>query len=341
MHRDEMFEAQKAQKILIVDASRVVRASLSHSVRSHYSVSEADDGEKAWHSLVLDSKIVAVISGLSLTDRDGAGLLEQIRGNRLSRISSLPFYQLASDNLSEAERQHALQLGVTAFIPKTMPAATLGELLEAVEKNIAAGVGHSSTIGLDDLGARMKRMAGLGTDIVRPTAGADETEPHAAEQAELVPRLPEEQPGAASGSTACALIFGIDDYGMLRGRFGQRIADKVVIKFSTLLRSKIRAKENLQLLADGRIGITLNRVDREQCVTFARRVCKALAAATISVGGQQIKATVSAGVAAAPQDGGDLSAEALFALALGRLEAAVAAGGNRIFQVGGSGENPE
>ncbi|MDR2837247.1 MAG: diguanylate cyclase [Azonexus sp.] len=338
MHRDEVFKAQKAQKVLIIDASRVVRTSLAHCVRGNYSVCEAGNGETAWHSLVLDSKITTIISGLSLTNNDGAGLLEKIRSNRLSRIRNLPFYQLASDNLSEEERRHALQLGVTAFIPKTAPAATLGELLGevGVEKSGSAETGHNSTIGFDDLGVRMKRMAGLGTDIAQ-SAGADETEPPAPEL--LPPDFLDEPLKQMSISTACVLIFGIDDYDMLCERFGRRIADKLVVKFSGLLHNKIRAKENLLLLADGRIGVALGRVDREQCATFARRVCKALASATISVAGQQIKVTVSAGVAAMPQDGGDLSPEALFTLASGRLDAAVAAGGNRVVQVNDGGEN--
>jgi GGDEF domain-containing protein len=138
---------------------------------------------------------------------------------------------------------------------------------------------------------------------------------------------------------ASVLIFGFDDYPGLCKRFNQRIANKVVEKFFGLLRSKVRVQESLLPLADGRIGIALDNVDREQCAVFARRVCKALATATLSVGGQQVKATVSAGIAAIPRDGEGLSAEGLFYLALSRLDAAVAAGGNRIIDADSEGRN--
>lgn len=336
MHGRDMV---KSQKILVVDGSRVVRASLARCVRKSHALCEEQDGESAWQSLVLDASIVAVISGLDITGLDGSGLIERIRASRLARISGLPFYLLASDSLSESVRQRALQMGVTAFIPKTAPAATLAQLLDpqrALPKRGAAGAdtGSASDVGLGDFGVRMGRLAGLGVAPGALRSAKGEADDGERQRAERTARRCLEQRLAkgANSPMASVLIFGIDGYADLCERFGRPIAEKVVNKFSALLSGKIRAQETVLHLADGRIAIVSSNIEREQCAAFARRVCKALAAATVSLGGVQITATVSAGVAAVPQDGSDLSAEELLYLASSRLEAAAAAGGNQVVQ---------
>ncbi len=342
-------EKLKSQKILVVDSSRVVRASLVRCVSKSHSVCEAHDGESAWQNVVLDTSIIAVISGLGVASEEGSDLIERIRTNRLARINGLPFYLLTSDNLSSNERERAKRLGVTAFIPKKAPAATLAELFappDTVDKDTDTGtvgketdVGRDSTVGLDDLRLRLDRLDSLGASTPAKAGGTDRELGQRPSDGRLKRCLEQHLKKEANGHpTASALIFGIDGYASLCERFGQRIADKVVDKFSRLLRGKIGAQESLLPLADGRIGIAGN-IGREQCAVFARRVCKALSAATLSVGGKQIKATVSAGIAAMPQDGSGLSAEELFYLALSRLDAAMVAGGNRIVYAHDGGRN--
>ncbi|MDR0775483.1 MAG: diguanylate cyclase [Azonexus sp.] len=344
MQRSEML---KPQKILVVDGSRVVRASLVRCLSKSHDICEAHDGESAWQSVVLDTSIIAVISGLGAASEEGSDLIERIRTNRLARISGLPLYLLASDNFSDSERERAKRLGVTAFIPKKTLAVTLAELFappDAVGSETDVGtvgketdIGRDSTVGLDDLRARLDRLDSLGASTPAKAVGTDH-EPGQRPGDGRLKRCLEQHLKADGHPTASALIFGVDGYVSLCERFGQRIADKVVDKFSRLLRGKIGAQESLLPLADGRIGIAGN-IGREQCAVFARRVCKALAAATLSVGGKQIRATVSAGIAAMPQDGNGLSAEELFYLALSRLDAAMAAGGNRIVYAHDGGRN--
>lgn len=331
----------KAQKILIVDSSRVVRASLARRLRKTHAVGEEGDGESAWQSLVLDAGIVAVISGLDIAGLDGSGLIERMRASKLARLNGMPFYLLASESLPEVQRQRAIFLGVTDFIPKALPGPTLHRLFPAGVSSIpatapiddvvsAAAEAESmiSSIGISEFTSRMGQLAGL--DTIAPAAKddgecerrlAERTAQHCVEQ-----RLVE----GSAGVMASVLIFGIDDYADLSNRFGQQMAERVVRKFSGLLAGKIRAQENVLHLADGRIAIVSSHVTREQCASFASRVCRALASATIWLGGQQVMATVSAGIAAVPQDGIALSAEELLYLATYRLDAAQESGGNQV-----------
>jgi len=67
------------RKILVADASKVVRASLAKQLADDFEVREESSGESAWQTLVLDSAIVAVVSGLGLSKLDAFGLLERVR----------------------------------------------------------------------------------------------------------------------------------------------------------------------------------------------------------------------------------------------------------------------
>jgi diguanylate cyclase (GGDEF)-like protein len=331
-------EKLKSQKILVVDGSRVVRASLMRCASASHGVCEAPDGESAWQSIVLDTSIIAVISGLSVASEEGADLLERIRSSRSWRIKKLSFYQLASDNLPNNEREQAERLGITAFIPKKAPAATLAGLF-------AQAVGESETdtvprgaAGADESAARRPRSSAGGPVSVAPAAVAavsGETGRLPLNGGQKLPLKKE----IGVRPAASVLIFGIDDYAGLRERFGQRLAEKVVDKFSRMLRQKIRAHESVLPLTDGRIGIASDNLDDEQCTSFANRVCKTLAETALSVGGKKIKVTVSAGVVVTSAAGDESNAEKMFYLAANRLDAAVAAGGNRVVSASEGGPN--
>lgn len=340
-------EEVKSSKVLVVDGSRVVRASLSRCLAKTHRVCEESDGESSWQSLVLDSSIVAVISGLDVMAPDGVGLVERMRASKLARINAMPFYQLASENLAEEVRERALQFGVTGFIPKSSPARAIeqlfGEKPEAVEPDSSADFFSMQTdIGLGDLSSRFGRLASLDVKplIADSLSVKGKRGDHETVQARAAENGIDSKSDGESAGNASVLIFGIDNYAALCQQFGNAVGEKMVARFSGLLTSKVSAPEDVLQLSDGRVGIVSSHVDRELCTAFARRVCKALAAATIVLGGRELKATVSAGVAAVPQDGLALSAEELFYLASSRLEAAHVAGGNRVvFRSVGGGKN--
>lgn len=337
----------KSQKILVVDASRVVRASLSRCLAKTHVVCEESDGESAWQSLVLDASITAVVSGLDISGLEGSGLVERMRGSKLARINAMPFYQLASESLADELRQRARQLGVSDFIPKASPAGKLEHLFSDAPTNAEVGEGESlfgmeTDVGLGDLSSRFGRLASF--DVAPLIADSLSVKGKRGVEKKLLERAVqtgvEQSAEGAAAMNASVLIFGIDDYAELCQRLGVKMGEKIVARFSELLAGKVRTPEDVLHLSDGRVGIVSSHVDREHCTAFARRVCKALAAATIVLGGRAVKATASAGVAALPQDGVALSAEELFYLASSRLEAAHTAGGNRVvYSSVGGGRN--
>ena len=102
-------------RVLIAEASRVVRASLGQHIRGSFDTREATDGEAAWQAVLLDASIRIVLTGLALPKVDGFTLLTRVRSSKVQRIRELPVVVLSSPD-ETAERQRAAALGATDFI---------------------------------------------------------------------------------------------------------------------------------------------------------------------------------------------------------------------------------
>jgi two-component system cell cycle response regulator len=125
--------AAQLPRILIVDDSRMVRASLIKQIRDKFDVREEVDGEAGWQSLLLDPTIEVVISDIGMPRLDGFGLLQRIRGSRLARVNCLPVLIISGEDENEA-RMRAQELGATDFITKGTPRVELLARLEALAK---------------------------------------------------------------------------------------------------------------------------------------------------------------------------------------------------------------
>lgn len=325
------------QKVLVVDASRLVRASLAKLLRGHFDVCEERDAESAWQTLVLDSSIIAVFSGLDIATLEGAALVERLRASKLARLNQLPFFQLISDSFSEEGRVRALQLGVSEFIPKRSAGLAFQNLLLRLVKPdqtvVAEEFGEQSEVGLTDFIQRFDSLSDLSGKLpvheVAPTTA--QREPGVDEC------LQDSFGGATHAQPRGVLVFGLDGYENLRLRYGWDLADKIVQKILGLLSSKIHTDESMVPLVGGRIAIISSIAGREQCEKFARSVCKAMSAANISVQGTRVAVTVSVGIAALPDDSAATTTDELLRLAISRHDAALLAGGNRVVCVTGCG----
>lgn len=336
----------KRKKVLVVDASKVVRASLVKYLRGNFDVCEESNTESAWQSLVLDASIVAVLSGLDINKFEGADLIERIRASKLVRLNRLPFYLLASASFSEDDKSLAKKLGVSDFVPKATAETAIKDLFGKLEKPDTAEAEHAevvmltssqvgpaqvacggqSDIGLSDFMSRMRQLddfSDVGTEtLINLDIPEERRQPLPSSENDV-------EPGESTDEPAGVVVFGLDAYKDFIGRYGQQLADKVVMKFSRLLSGKIRGQEKIVHLADGYIGIVSPTANRDQCANFAGRVCKALAKAHISVHGQRIETTVSVGVAAVPEETGERTMNELLRLGVSRLEEAMRLGGNQ------------
>lgn len=346
------------RKILVADASKVVRASLAKQLADGFEVREESSGESAWQTLVLDSAIVGVVSGLGLSKLDAFGLLERVRASKLSRLNRLPFFLVISASFSDDDRRQAIERGVTDFVVKGSNVSVdvvVSALLEyrgdatevhnlvfdspatpqttALSDDEFDEIGVQTDVGVSDIMGRLGELAGLcgsepkDVETVEGSCGnEDAVQPRETVEEYLAKSLPR----AVEGRGVGVIAFGIDGYDDLLARHGNDLAIRTAEKFSFMLARKIRPEDCIGQLPDGLVVIVAAATTADICSRFATRICKAMAAAQISVRGQRLDLTVSAGVAVMPDDGMDLTGPALLQMAHDRLAAARKAGGNRV-----------
>lgn len=298
----------KLRRILVVDGSRVVRATLAKHLKDDFDIREETNGELAWHTLVLDASIVAVISGAHTAKLEAHELVRQIRANPLRRLRELPFLVIVSDIDKHGERERDSACGVSGFITKTMKKSEIVEHLHAL----------------------------LALRTTSPSSGPAASAAHASPPVQLLSCHEIEARTAQALASdeqrrdgVCALMFGIDKRDELTAQFGEELAEEIGARFAGLLLAKIGPCDSIGRQSGERMLIVSRGVDLAHCARFAGRVCGSLASGLIAVRGQPVKLTASAGVASAVEDGiGD--SDELLALASQRLEQAQRCGGNNV-----------
>ena len=96
----------KLPVVLLIDDSRMVRASIAKHLKDVYEVQEAGDGEEGWQKLLAEPRVKVVITDLSMPHLDGYQLLERIRICKISRIREVPVMMISGSE-EESERKRA------------------------------------------------------------------------------------------------------------------------------------------------------------------------------------------------------------------------------------------
>lgn len=257
----------KQHKVLMIDGSKLVRASLSKRLSTCFDVRTVDSVEAAWDALVLDVSIVAVICGLPVASPETLALVERVRANRLARIRDLPVMLIVSDSFTEGDRLLSLQAGVSGFVAKAAPSSALYSVVAAIRR-------------------QWPDLPGL---------------PHLPERRKV--SLPVTHAHRGGG----VLVFGLDAFDDLARDYGSTLAARTAEQLSSLLSAKTGAGTQVGVSSHGRVIVVAPATTKAHCRGFASRICQAMAAGQVKIGGRQLRLTVSAGVAAAPDDGRNLS----------------------------------
>jgi diguanylate cyclase (GGDEF)-like protein len=282
------------KRILVVDASRVVRASLAKHLRESFELVEASSSEAASQILAEAPNFAAIISGITPPKVDAYALLERLRSGALA-TRGLPLVLIVSDLNAYPDKESDLERGIAGFITKSM---NKDEIVSCLDALVAASAPAEAPAG------RLLEGEEFGTLL----AALDLK--------------------AGPAKSVCALVFAIDDREFLISRFGQDVAQAVDAMFARLLVAKVGATSDLIGRCRGdRLAIVTHGVDLKQGLRFGKQVCKGLAAGSITVRGQKIKLTASVGIASTSSDAA-ASGSALFARAEERLEQALTCGGN-------------
>lgn len=102
----------------------------------------------------------------------------------------------------------------------------------------------------------------------------------------------------AGQSAIVLVVVSIDGLDGLVGRYGAGVIDGVLGLVGSQIRSQVRDSDFPLRLSGGRLGVFLHCDSTEQALAFGRRISMLLAAQQLNWRGDQIKPTLSMGVAA-------------------------------------------
>lgn len=88
---------EKSRRILVLDASKVVRATLGKHLKEDFEVIEEANGESAWQLLMLDLRIQAVVSGIHPVKLEAHDLLGTPKASSIKRLREIPLLLIVSD----------------------------------------------------------------------------------------------------------------------------------------------------------------------------------------------------------------------------------------------------
>ena len=299
----------KKRRILVVDGSRVIRATLTKHLGDSFEIVEEGNGESAWQTLMLDGKIEAVISGISPPKLEASDLLARIRGSAVRRVREVAFVPIVSDLEGQQPGTHPDGWpGATGFISKSMSKAAmvqeLSRLLDAADP-------------------------ALRTAEVKPAIHAAGPAAKLLSQADFRAVVSSIAISGATDQQVCMLVFGIDHLDDLISRFGKDVPEMLTSRIAGLLAAKVDPHDQFGYGEGKHLAIISRGVDIRQGTRFAKRVCKSLASGQITIHGKKVKLTASVGIASTSEDKVP-SGKELLLLAEQRLAQALVCGGNTV-----------
>ncbi len=273
-------------RVLVVDDSRIVRASLARHLASTYEVIEASDGEQAWATLNSAPGIGLMLTDLTMPGLDGYGLIDRLRQSGHAALSRLPVVVVSGTD-DDQELARAQAHGAQALLSK----------------------GASS----QDVLATVARLLGSAASASPPPTDRQLTPNLAAFEADLERRLAQ---ATRHGAELMVLALGLD-WGV-EEKLG-RVFDVAVAQ---LLARTVRQEDVMVRHSQGRFLLLAPGIGLQGAERFARRVGRVIEAARVPWAGETRGVRPAVGIAGLRQDA-EARAERLIGLALDRLQQAL------------------
>ncbi|MCC4117072.1 response regulator [Aromatoleum toluclasticum] len=310
-------ENQPLPKVLIVDDSRMVRASIVKLIRGRFEFREEADGEAGWQALLVDPSIQLVLSDIGMPQLDGYGLLQRIRSSKLSRIQELPVIVISGEE-DDAVRERARQLGANDFITKGIGATELLARLDSLTRLAQTRRELEESRAALAKQSPVDPVSGLVTESYMNWRGEQELALARRHQADL-----------------SAMLVEIDRYDQLITTYGAHVAQLVGRKLSGILSTRVRKEDTVTQIAPSQFVVLSPSTDLGGICAFALRMQQAMEKLVMTYREDRIRISVTIGVASSSVDEAQSVSE-LIGMAVKRAQAGRQAGGNRV--VGDQGE---
>ena len=306
---DDNFSSRKP-KLLIVDDSATIRATLSRAVGDEFDSLEATNGEEALQLLIDDLEIDLVVTDLAMPLMDGYDLIKQMRAHESSRLINMPVIVVTGAN-DTAAREKAFIAGANDFIAKTSDHV---EFLARVRAHVK---------------------------LAQTIQELEQSRRYLKEQADTDPltKLANRRSFFASASTNLAqmqrqnehfsiIILDIDHFKRINDTYGHQAGDVVLQQLATVLSTAIREGDSLARIGGEEFVVASPYTNRLAAIVLSERLRKAVEDSEFIYESNRIPVTISLGVASMNKGGDDV--DKLLAVADARLYLAKQKGRNRI-----------
>jgi two-component system cell cycle response regulator len=302
--------AKSKSKILIVDDSATIRATLTKAVKNEFDSVDATNGEQAWNMLQQDESIKVVVTDLAMPELDGYGLIKRMRNCDISRIETMPVIVVTGANDTVA-RERAFINGANDFITKTSDHVEFLARVRAHEK-------LAQTIRELEESRRFLREQ-ANTDPLTKLANRRSYFQVAASNMAQMQRQNEHY---------SMLMLDIDHFKRINDTYGHQAGDYILIELAKVLSSAVREGDTVARIGGEEFVVSSPYTNRLAAIVLAERLRKAAADRLFEFDGNKIPVTISIGVASLTK--GIENVDQLMAITDSRLYLAKQRGRNRI-----------
>ena len=293
------------QRVMIVDDSKIVRATIGRLIRTSFDVREEVNGEAGWKAIESDPSIVVVFSDIQMPELDGFGLLERIRKSEDARIRNIPLIIISGDE-DESTKMRAREAGANDFIAKTTDGAEILSRIDNLLRLMETRKQLEASRQVAEQAATQDPLTGTLTPNILIAEGQ--------RHYSLARR---------HARSLSALGFRMETYGEISASAGKAVADQMLARVAKLVQGTLRAEDSMGRVAESTFAVITAEATAEQVIGFARRIYGQLDKAQVTYGDQVLKVRPTVGVAALDVDQVD-SIQALLKLAMQRMQQASA-----------------
>lgn len=293
------------QRVLIVDDSRIVRATISRLIRKSFDIREESNGEAGWQAIASDPSIMVVLSDIQMPELDGFGLLERIRNSEDQRIRGIPVIVISGDE-EDATKKRAKAAGANDFITKTTDGT---EILSRIDNLLNL--------------VEAKQQAAANQKAVETTATHDPATGAFTQHYLVTEGRKRYSHARRHGGALSVLMFRVDTYGEIAQKVGKGIAEQLFARIAKLVMGTLRTEDSMGRTGEANFTVIFAGTSSRQALAFAHRLRDQLEKAQVSFRGQLLRIRVSIGLAGIDADA-VVSLDELMKLALQRLQQAAA-----------------
>jgi two-component system, cell cycle response regulator len=268
----ETQESPKKPKILLVDDSKVVRLTATKILGAQFDLVLAVDGEEAWKKICEDDQIQVVFTDIGMPNLDGYGLIQRIRQSENEGIRNQPIIVITGAAEEEEVRRKVFEVGATDFITKPFRSI---EILARAEAHASYSRDKDSlqkNVETDLLTGALNR-SGLSKQLKKDVSFVNR---HAENMA--------------------LIIFELDDFKTIYKKVGEQAANRIIKHTAAALLGAIRSEDSVGRYGLEKFAIILPMAKTEGVIILAKRLCERVKSFKMSVGGEALQVTMSAGI---------------------------------------------